>query len=66
MERQKANHSIVFMCRVPGVSTSGFYAWRKRKPSKRSLKDSKIKTLIIKIHRESRDTYGASKIHAEL
>jgi putative transposase len=54
------------MCRVLGVSTSGFYAWRKRKPSKRSLKDSKLKALIIRIHRESRGTYGAPRIHAEL
>jgi putative transposase len=54
------------MCRVVGVSTSGFYAWRKRKPSKRSLKDSKLKALIIRIHRESRGTYGAPRIHAEL
>ena len=54
------------MCRVLGVSTSGFYAWRKRKPSKRSLKDSKIKALITKIHRGSRGTYGAPRIHAEL
>ena len=54
------------MCRVLGVSTSGFYAWRKRKPSKRSLKDSKLKALITKIHRDSRGTYGAPRIHAEL
>ena len=66
MEQEKANHSIVVMCRVLGISTSGFYAWRKRKPSKRSLKDGKLKTLIIKIHRASRGTYGAPRIHAEL
>jgi len=66
VEQEKANHSIVVMCRVLGISTSGFYAWRKRKPSKRSLKDGKLKTLIIKIHRASRGTYGAPRIHAEL
>ncbi len=56
----------MFMCRVLGVSTSGFYAWRKRKPSKRSLEDSRLKALIAKIHRDSRGTYGAPRILAEL
>ena len=51
---------------VLGVSTSGFYAWRKRKPSKRSLKDNRLKELIIKIHRDSDGTYGAPRIHAKL
>jgi len=54
------------MCQVLGVSTSGFYAWRKRKPAERSLKDSRLKALISRIHRDSRGTYGAPRIHAEL
>jgi len=66
MEQEKANHSIVTMCRVFKLSTSGFYAWRKRKPSARSLKDNILKELIREIHRESDGTYGAPRIHAEL
>ena len=66
MEQEKANHSIVAMCRVFKLSTSGFYAWRKRKPSARSLKDIMLKELIREIHDESDGTYGAPRIHAEL
>ena len=66
MERQKANHSISNLCRVLGVSTSGFYAWRRRKPSARAREDAKLMKLIVEIHRESRGTYGAPRIHAEL
>jgi transposase InsO family protein len=54
------------MCRVLGVSTSGFYAWRERKPSTRAQQDAELLKLIIKIHRESGGTYGAPRIHAEL
>ncbi len=54
------------MCRVLGVSTSGFYAWLKRKPSKRAQRDAELIEKIQKIHRESRGTYGAPRIHAEL
>jgi len=66
MEQEKANHSIAAMCRVFKISTSGFYAWRKRKPSARSLKDNMFKELIREIHGESDGTYGAPRIYAEL
>lgn len=66
MEQEKANHSIVAMCRVFKISTSSFYAWRKRRPSERSLKDKMLKELIREIHDDSDGTYGAPRIHAEL
>jgi len=54
------------MCRVLGVSTSGYYAWRKRGPSKRERKDEMLTEKIKAIHERSRGTYGAPRIHAEL
>lgn len=54
------------MCRVLGFSTSGFYAWRSKGPSARSQRDEVLKKLIVKIHKESRETYGAPRIFAEL
>ena len=54
------------MCRLLGVSTSGYYAWRSRKPSQRAQQDAQLMILIEKIHANSRGTYGALRIHAEL
>lgn len=54
------------MCRVLGVSTSGYYAWCKRGPSPREQDDLKLMTQIKQIHQNSRGTYGAPRIHAEL
>jgi putative transposase len=54
------------MCRVLGVSPSGFYAWRKRPLSARARADVELSAEIEAIHRESRGTYGAPRIHAEL
>src|SRR5262245_39529530 len=54
------------MCRTLGVSPSGFYAWRKRPLSPRARADVELSAEIEAIHRESRGTYGAPLIHAEL
>ena len=54
------------MCRVLGVSPSGYYAWRERPLSLRARADVKLSAEIQAIHRESRGTYGVPRIHAEL
>lgn len=65
VEREKVNHAITMLCRVLDVSSSGYYAWRKRSPSARATKDAQLTEQIITIHHESRATYGAPRIHAE-
>jgi putative transposase len=54
------------MCRVLSVSPSGYYAWRKRPLSARARADVELTAQIQAIHRESRGTYGAPRVHAEL
>jgi putative transposase len=66
MEQEKANHAVALMCRLFGVSKSGYYAWQHRGPSARSLSDTELLTHIKMIHEESRCVYGAPRIHADL
>jgi len=66
VEREKVNYAIALLCRVLGVSSSGYYAWRTRPPSVRAKEDATLKERIVTIHAESRETYGAPRIHAEL
>ncbi len=54
------------MCMVLKVSKSGYYAWRCRPPSTRMRADMALAERIERIHRDSRDTYGAPRVHAEL
>lgn len=54
------------MCRVLEVSASGYYAWLKRPPSAHARRDAELKKRITRIHDESRRTYGAPRVHAEL
>jgi putative transposase len=53
-------------CRVLDVSTSGDYAWRSRSPSQRSIRHAWLTDLIVQVHQDSRGTYGALRVHAEL
>lgn len=54
------------LARVLGVSPSGFYAWRNRGLSARAQADAALLARISQIHQESRQTYGAPRIQAEL
>ena len=54
------------MCRVLGISPSGYYAWLGRKPSARAKRDEELKRKIRHFHAESRGTYGRPRIHADL
>jgi putative transposase len=63
---RKAEHSVKTLCRVLGVSRSGFHAWQRRAPSDRDLADTWLSERIREIHGESRQTYGARRIHAAL
>ncbi len=66
VEAQKANHRINALCRVMKVSKSGFYGWRDRPPSARARADALLAEKIARIHGDSRQTYGAPRIHFEL
>jgi len=62
----RARYSVSLLCRVLGVSPSGYYARTKRPPSRRAAEDEILRTKIRDIHRMSRKTYGAPRIRSEL
>lgn len=66
MSENQAAYPIATMCRLLGVSPSGYYAWTKRQPSRRAQADAALLTEIRAVHEASRGTYGAPRIHAEL
>lgn len=61
-----AEFDILRMCRVLGVSRSGYYAWRQRPPSERERADQELAQWIQAAHERSRGTYGSPRVHAEL
>src|SRR3712207_5624795 len=56
------------LCRVVGVSVSGFYAWLRAIPSRQSRAEAEaeLRGHIGRIFAAKRRVYGAPRIHAEL
>jgi len=59
-------YPIATTCRVLGVSPGGYYARLKRPPSARACANAELSAQIAEIHRRSRATYGAPRVHVEL
>jgi putative transposase len=66
IEAEKTSFPVQFMCRILGVSRSGYYGWKMRPPSARNRADAALTEKIGEIHERSRQTYGSPRIHAEL
>jgi putative transposase len=60
---EKANFTVVDLCRVMRVSRSGYYAWRQREPDPDRARRV---ALIQKIHRQKRGSYGSRRMAREL
>ena len=63
---EKTEFPVAFMCRELDVSTSGYYAWRDREPSKHAKDDVELSVKIAAFHAASRQTYGSPRIYEDL
>jgi putative transposase len=66
IDAERASYPVAVLCRMLGVSKSGYYAWRGRQPSERRRQDTLLIEKIREIHSRSRETYGYPRVHAEL
>lgn len=64
--REHPEFSVVAMCRVLGVSKSGYYAARKRPPSKRQQRNDELLPKIRAFFEASEQNYGSPRIHKDL
>jgi transposase InsO family protein len=66
IDAERAGYPVAMLCRMLGVSKSGYYVWRGRPPSRRTQQDALLTQKIREIHSRSRETYGYPRVHAEL
>ena len=60
-----AEHSVTLLCQTLGVSRSGYYDWKNRKPSVRQQANAKLLAEMQDIHAEVMETYGSPRMHVE-
>jgi putative transposase len=66
VSENRARFPVAAMCRVLGVSESGYHAWARRAPSARARADGVLIERICAFHAASQGTYGAPRIQADL
>jgi len=66
IDAKKAGLPVDRMCALLDVSVSGYYAWRRRGPSRRQLDDLIFLAHIRARFAESNETYGSPRMHVEM
>ena len=66
MSANQASLPVHTMCRVLDVSSSGYYEWHGRAPSRRASEDAVLIERIRLLHAASDENYGSPNIHADL
>ena len=57
---------MTVMCDLYDVSTGGYYAWKEREPSERSLYDQELLIEIRRVFNDSGETYGSPRVYQQL
>ena len=66
IEAHQGEFEVEAQCRVLEVSSSGYYAWRLRKPSLRQRRRERLLTEIKQVHAESNRIYGSPRVYEAL
>ena len=66
IEDRRADYPVTILCDVLGVSPAGYYAWRSRPESPRSVANRDLVDDIKRVHLDTHGRYGSPRIYAEL
>ena len=66
MKRMRLHYSIPLMCLMLNLSSSGYYAWLNRKPSKRVQEEGRLEVEIRAAHKRTRETCGPERLQRDI
>jgi putative transposase len=66
IEDRRVDYPVRVMCDVLDVSRAGYYAWRSRPESTRSVENRRLVEEIRRVHHDHRGRYGSPRVHVEL
>lgn len=66
IEQMRQDYPVPAMCRLLGVSVSGYYAWRKRPLSLRAQLEPRLKAEVLAAHQRTRESFGPERLQRQL
>ena len=63
---EKALYPVTLLCWLLQVSRSGYYAWCRRKESRRAAANRVLLAQIRSIHQQTQQRYGSPRMHKAL
>ena len=63
---ERANFPVAALCRILGVTRQGYYAFIKREPSERVVRDAVFRDRVRAIHDENQKRYGRPRVIEQL
>ena len=66
IEERRTEYPVAVLCRVTGVSRSGYYAWARRSPSAAAARRETLAAHIREVHAEMKGRYGSPRLTVEL
>jgi putative transposase len=66
IDQMRQDYPVPPMCRLLGVSVSGYYAWRKRSPSLRAQQEPRLEAEVLAAHQRTRESFGPERLQKHL
>jgi len=66
IKEQSGRYPVRSLCRVLGVSRSGYYAWQNHRPTPRQQANGRLMVQIAEVYQRSRQTYGSPRVSEAL
>jgi putative transposase len=66
IEQTRQDYPVPPMCRLLGVSVSGYYAWRKRSPSLRAQEEPGLEAEVLAAHQRTRESFRPERLRSTL
>jgi putative transposase len=66
IEQMRQDYAVPPMCRLLGVSVSGYYAWRKRPASPRAQQEPRLEAEVLAAHQRTRESFGPERLQKHL
>ena len=66
MKAMQSHYPAALMCRIFGVSESGYHAWLRRPASRRAQENARLEIEILAAHQRTRETFGPERLQSDL